>query len=425
MTDIVTSPLALTPAFSTTITDYYVPCASGDNSLDVTVTDANGTSTTTMIVQPDDELDLGDYHVRCLPPDFPAITVTLHPENGAPTPGYYLVNSSPYVMVLDGNGVPIWYEATTWGCNVSSPAPNVIAYMPRAEYPYAWDEQSFYEIHDLSTGDVRTLITADAPTDEHELVKLDTGNYLVFTDPIDSIDGVTIANCKIEEVDPSGATVWSWLASDHVDPVQEPVYVSTNLIDDQVVTDVFHCNSIEVGSANDLLISMRHTSALYDIDRTTGAVNWKLGGNAISSGPHLDVVGDADGGFNMQHDARFTAAGTITLFDDHGNSDGVARGLELAVDHDASTASIVWQARADQQSAYMGGMRRYTDGESVIAWGYLDGDTRIFTEYNADALPVLDISSYLETTFNALTYRAVKVPLDQFDIALLRSRTAQ
>ena len=35
---------------------------------------------------------------------------------------------------------------------------------------------------------------------------------------------------------------------------------------------------MDVGPDGDILISARNTCALYDIDRTTGAVNWRLGG---------------------------------------------------------------------------------------------------------------------------------------------------
>ena len=50
------------------------------------------------------------YWIRCLPSDFPVLTVA-HPNPGGPTPGWYLVNGKatssdarPYVMVLDTNG---------------------------------------------------------------------------------------------------------------------------------------------------------------------------------------------------------------------------------------------------------------------------------------------------------------------------------
>ena len=84
---IVTMPLTLTPSFSTSIQDYYVRCATGTNALTLTVTDAAST-TTTAVDLVDDQATVvgGQYWIRCLPPDFPAITVT---HSGTPTPGSY------------------------------------------------------------------------------------------------------------------------------------------------------------------------------------------------------------------------------------------------------------------------------------------------------------------------------------------------
>ena len=60
-----------------------------------------------------------DYWVRCLPPDFPTLDTTKHPENGDPTPGWYLLGNNilpqggttnGYAMILDTNGTPVWYK---------------------------------------------------------------------------------------------------------------------------------------------------------------------------------------------------------------------------------------------------------------------------------------------------------------------------
>jgi outer membrane protein assembly factor BamB len=43
--------------------------------------------------------------------------------------------------------------------------------------------------------------------------------------------------------------------------------------------DYFHGNSIALTSDGNLLISARNTSAVYDVNHTTGAVIWELGGS--------------------------------------------------------------------------------------------------------------------------------------------------
>lgn len=439
ITQITTSPLELTPAFSPSIDDYYVRCVAGDNTLTVTV-DAASTTTATYLVVEDQAITIGDYWIRCLPHDFPGITVAAHPDVGTPTPGYYLVNSSAYAAVIDGNGTPVWYDHAKAACNVDSLVPGEISYLPNAEFPYAFDPSVEIEL-DVLGAQPTLLKSPDAPTDEHELRLLPNGDYLLFADVV--VPGVdltglvgfgsndSIDDCKIEELSPSGDLVWSWLASDHVDPVQESLAPATNLIDNATVVDWFHCNAIDVAANGDLLVSARHASAVYYIDRATGRIAWKLGGTAYNKdgAAHIQVTGDSEGGFNLQHDARFAANGDITLFDDHGadggTSSSVARGIELALDHDAGTAQIVWQFLGSAESQYMGSFRRYADGDSVIGWGYVPGVARILTETDGSGNDLLDIQFNLPVPTDAVSYRAVKVAPSQLDIATLRATTAR
>jgi len=44
----------------------------------------------------------------------------------------------------------------------------------------------------------------------------------------------------------------------------------------------------------------------------------------------------------------------------------VARGVEYALDLDAGTAHVVWQYQAAANSAFLGSLRRYADGTSLI-----------------------------------------------------------
>ena len=65
---------------------------------------------------------------------------------------------------------------------------------------------------------------------------------------------------------------------------------------------------------------MRNTSAVYDVDPHTGAVNWHLGGkrSTLAPGPGVE--------FGFQHDAEFAGPAPLRLFND--NSSGPqTRGL--------------------------------------------------------------------------------------------------
>jgi hypothetical protein len=430
-----TSPLALVPAFSPSTNDYYVRCTAGTNALTIDVGATGGSQTFAVQVVEDQAIVLeaqdADYWIRCLPHDFPVITVDK--QGSGPTPGYFLANSATYAIVFDTNGTPVWYERGTAVDNVDSPAMDTISYMPNATSPFGTSESSRFVVDALDTSTTTSIVAVNGPTDAHELQSLPNGDHLLFTFPIEAgvdLAGLktyganeSIADCEIQEVSPDGELVWSWLASEHVDPILESLEPATDVVADAgTVVDVFHCNSIDVDSSGNLLMSMRHANALFYIDRSTGQILWKLGGTSYNKdgATIISVQDDPEATFSMQHDARFQPGGTISLFDDHGAGVGVARAVEYSIDTTTNTATAVWQALGTAPSQYEGSCRRYADGETVIGWGYVKTDRRIFTEVDEDGEDVFDLSlSGLNPT-----YRAVKVPLTQLDIGTLRATTA-
>jgi hypothetical protein len=66
----------------------------------------------------------------------------------------------------------------------------------------------------------------------------------------------------------------------------------------------------------------------------------------------------------------------------------------------------------------MGSFRRYADGSSVVGWGFLGTGTGTIamTEVDASGNPLLEITFDLGDH----AYRALKTPLDAFDIGVLR-----
>lgn len=431
--DIEVSPLALVPPFSTSIFDYYVSCAAGDNPVTITVRDESGPNTISVELEEDHAVVIaGQYWIRCLAHDFPPFTVTKHPDAGSPTPGLYLVNSASFLAVFDTNGTPVWYERGTGVMNVDAPAVDTLSFMTNATAPYGQSLASQFIVYSLDSGAKTTFMAVNGPTDGHEFHALPNGDRLLFTYPIESgFDltglemfgpGETIADCMIQEVDSSGNLVWSWLATDHVDPAKESVEPATNTVNGAPVVDVFHCNSIDTDSTGNLLVSMRHANAVFYIDRSTGKILWKLNGTAYSKdgAALIALAGDPQVEFTMQHDARFRPNGNISLFDDHGAGTGVARGVEYAIDHEAGTATVAWQFLGSAPSQYEGSLRRYADGENVIGWGFVSTDPRSVTEVNANGQDVFDISLGTNPS-----YRAVKVPLSQLALDVLRKTAAE
>ncbi len=426
--DIKVTPKSLTPAFAVGTHDYYVSCEVGHNALTFDVTYARGTTTTAVTLVEDQAYVVGDYWVRCLPSDFPRITVTTHADVGAPTPGYYLVDDARYAIALDTNGTPVWYARGTNIADVDSLAQNQISLMPAASGPINDDPLQAFELHTLNTGTQSKVLAVGSPTDEHDLQRMPNGDWLVFTYRIITNVNLTslgfgssanLADCIIQELDSANTVVWSWRASDHVDAIQESVEPIVEAFGGMNVIDAFHCNSVDVtADGATLLLSLREANALYAIDHATGTVRWKLGGTTFNKdgATHIAVVSDPHGPFNEQHDARFRPSGSITLFDDHGATAGVARAVEYAIDLDVGTATPVWEALGVSQSLAMGSVRRSADGHTVIGWGIHPPSTLVLSEVDAAGASVLDVSFA-----GGASYRAVKVPLSQLDIGLMRT----
>ena len=115
----------------------------------------------------------------------------------------------------------------------------------------------------------------------------------------------------IQEVTPAGALVWSWDTLDHI-PVTEIATRVGPRPTSRPMTSTTSTRS-EPTAQDRVIISYRHLDAVFDVDKTTGQIVYKLGG---SSRPEsLSVVNDpvlSGSGFGGQHDARVLPDGTLS-----------------------------------------------------------------------------------------------------------------
>jgi hypothetical protein len=495
----VASPYTLNPSFSAATTDYYVRCQTGSNLFSLALT-GNGASITVSTSQPGspvsgNTVDISlvvvpnqaivitapapggagstQYWVRCLPPDFPTLQVNqAGPASPGWTPGYYFTgnitgsNNAYYAMVLDGNGVPVWYQ------KLPPNEQGAVNVEPLSGDRIVWSSanQEVYTGFDLDTQTtLAPLPAAVTPTDLHELLPLPNGDRMMISVPLQpknlstlgpgsgnvpaSEANNTVVGCVVQEVNPSNQAVWTWDASTHLGldetntasglPFAGPAW---GLFSSHGVTaaDIYHCNSVAVDEDSsspyfgDVLVSMRHLNAVFLIDRATGNVIWKLGGTAFTpqdpelayGAKHLSLTGDSETQFCGQHDARFVptpnpAVEDVSVFDDHTGCQGAARGVEYALDVAAGTATPDWQyLQPDgKASAATGSFRRMPDsaddigsGSSVIGWGITTTFPSGLTEVDSTGKVLCDIRFADGDTL----YRAIKVPATQVNLALLR-----
>jgi hypothetical protein len=487
-----TSPrLQLTPAFSPGVFDYYVRCRKGDNALTVSMTASAGAASallepTASSPSPRQTLHVSaredaaivatasvdgttiEYWVRCLPDDFPSLSMTAYPKADSAPPGYYLLGNATltderwgYAMLLTQRGVPIWYAHGWPGeavADVDQLSPETITFFLEFGHPV--------EVRRLSPFETTYVAPSGTSLDSHELRVLPNGNYLVISAPIATgvdltgvkvplTDGGTATfgpnsstiDCNLVEFDPkTGEVAWTWVGRDHLDAaaVTTAPMLSPKLgPDGGLIAEPFHCNSIDVDPSNgNLLVSARDMDAIFYIERATGKILWKIGGT-MPTKDHATYV-PMDDRFYRQHDARLQpgwsarcagGSGQISLFDNHSDVDGPARALVLDVvvggsdggtvedcgtgRHGVPGASVAWQVAGPTNSGDMGSFRISRDGSRVIGWGRNGIGGLAFTEVDVDGEPLLE----LHFTGHEWSYRAVKVPLSAFDVGVLR-RTA-
>ena len=73
--------------------------------------------------------------------------------------------------------------------------------------------------------------------------------------------------------------VWRWSVADHINVAVENANWHTTF------PDVIHMNSVVYDGHGGVIFSARHLDAVYRVDMATGAITWKLGGNANSREP--------------------------------------------------------------------------------------------------------------------------------------------
>ncbi|HLY48069.1 MAG TPA: arylsulfotransferase family protein [Solirubrobacteraceae bacterium] len=199
----------------------------------------------------------------------------------------------------------------------------------------------------------------------------------------------------IQEVDvATGHVLLEWRSLDHV-PVSESYYPLGGIY------DYLHVNSIDVTPDGHLLLSARHTCALYKVHRRSGKIMWRLGGRNSDFGMGPGTR------FAWQHDARSYPGGRITLFDDGAGprkTEPQSRGVTLDLDHVRRRVSLgaVFRHPRPLLAYAMGNMQLLSDGNVVVGWG----NVPTLSQFGSDGSLVMDLA----LPWGHATYRAFRFP---------------
>ncbi len=324
------------------------------------------------------------FHVRCLPPDFPAYHFRRIRPGGAKLFG---VQIDPYATFFSSDGAPIWWFDSGGRANDVQVLPDrTISWDPQD--PLA-DVPSRFEIRNLDGKVVRTLQADGGRTDLHELLMLRNGNYLfgghvtyshVDASAYGGSSDADVGEAELQEVTPAGKVVWTWNSRDHIDLSETPQRWWNAIIPLGQPYDVVHWNSAQVNGKY-LLISFRHLDAVYEINRRTGRIVWKLGGTPTSKS--LTVVGDPEGSYPLggQHDPRLLPDGTISIHDNGTSLGRAPRVVRYRVNTETMTAHYVSELTDPRITSSMccGSARLTTDDSWLVGWG----GNQVTTSYDA------------------------------------------
>jgi hypothetical protein len=283
-------------------------------------------------------------------------------------------------MILDAHGGLVWFHPEPKGV-----IPNDLKVQTyRGQPVLTWWEgktnsrgygHGSWVIADRSYHEIARVRAGDGLYgDLHDMQLTSRGTALVTVYHVVRADLSSVGSTKdghavdsiVQEVDvATGKVMFSWHSLDHVALTES--HAGPPAPGHSFPYDYFHVNSVSVEPDGNLLVSGRNTWALYEIDRRTGAVLWRLGGlrSDFALGPDVQ--------FAWQHDARRQPDGTITLFDNESTPKvrPASRLLTLRVDTTARTVSLAAALThpdgvlADAE----GNQQRLAGGNVFAGWG--------------------------------------------------------
>ncbi|MGO9480237.1 MAG: aryl-sulfate sulfotransferase [Candidatus Kryptoniota bacterium] len=346
-----------------------------------------------------------------LPSDFPTLTVT---KSNNPSPGFIFINTNMdastdsqygnYLIIADNTGNPIFYRNTGaapgWDFNIQ----------PTGVLTYGYNNYGMHYIMNTSLQVIDSVTCGNGYiNDSHELRILPNGNIFLLADDYENIDmskivkggnpNATVLCNSVQELDSNRDVIFQWRAIDHLNVANA---LGQDLTQPQL--DPFHCNSIEIDPDGNILLSIRHFSAIIKINVETDSIMWQLGG----TNNQFKFVNDPIG-FSYQHSVRRLSNGDITLFDNGDLHTSVySRAVEYKLDTVNMTATLEWQYSNNPfiYGEAMGYVQRLADGNTLIGWGYDEGDRPAVTEVEPNGSIALE----MHLPDNVYSYRAYRYP---------------
>ncbi len=159
--------------------------------------------------------------------------------------------------------------------------------------------------------------------DAHDFIYLNDNHYITMSYYEKRVNNIPqnfnpAANLKviapiIQEIE-NGQVIWQWDGTDYPELYAESIE-NNNYADTTTIRDYLHINAFVIDpNDNQLICSFRNADLLLKLNRTTGAVIWRLGGKKS------DFALTPDQKFLRQHHLSFIENGTRLMFLDNGDA---------------------------------------------------------------------------------------------------------
>lgn len=325
------------------------------------------------------KINISKKEMDSIPPDFPYLDLMVNnnPSSGEIfiAPFQFLANSQfGYLLILENDGLPVYYKRFDYLQLDFKLQPNGGLTYFNSQYGKYYEMNSYFSIIDSFE------CKNGYATDMHELYMLPDGHVLIIANDYEYVrmdtviaggdsNAIVIGNI-IQELDDEKNVVFQWRSWDHfnITDATQDIDLTGNSI------DYVHCNSIEEDNDGNLIISCRHMDEVTKINRQTGDIIWRFGGEYCKNN-QFTFINDSTG-FSHQHDVRRLPNGNVSLFD-NGNlhNPQYSRACEYQLDETLKTANLVWQYNNDPLTftTATGSVRRLHDNNTLIGWGINNG----------------------------------------------------
>jgi hypothetical protein len=286
--------------------------------------------------------------------------------------------------IVDSQGRPVWFnpvasedeQATDFRVQTYRGQP-VLTWWQGNSHEGPGHGQGFDYVADSSYRIIARVAAGNGlDADSHEFRLTSQGTALITIyrtvpydlSPLGGPSDGKVYDAVVQEIDvATGRVLFEWHSLDHV-PLTDSYQPVPRSAD--APYDYFHINAVNPDGHGGLLISGRHTWTVYDLDRSSGAVRWRLGGK------HSDFTLGNGVQFSWQHNPLPAGRDTIRIFDNASNGVPVlpaSRIIWVRLDERRRTATLVRsQIHPDGLSAPSQGNSQELDGgRTFVGWGQL------------------------------------------------------